>query len=86
MKLDLTVIKNETVSKFEKTAAKVGDKFEEMVTLALDTMIHEIDMEKAEHVLSSVTDMLRDEFSDYRTRFIRCMNKVAEIIETELGS
>jgi hypothetical protein len=80
------VIKNETVSKFEKTATKVGDKFEEMVQLALDTMIHEIDMATAEYVLSSVTDMLRDEFSDYRTRFIRCMNKAAEIIETELGS
>ena len=86
MKIDLTIIKNESVSKFEKSICKVGDKFQDMLSIALDAMIHEIDAEKRGEVIIALDDMLRDEFSQYKISFIRCMNKAAELVENGLGS
>lgn len=86
MKLDLTVIKNESVLKFEKAIAKVGDRFQEMLAIALDTAVHELDKEKVEHVWQALEDLLRDEFSQYKIQFTRCMNKASELVENGLSS
>ncbi len=86
MKLDLTVIKNESAHKFEKALHNLGMKFQEMLSLALDTAIHEIDKDKREQVQCSLDELLHDEFGVYKTSYIRLMNKAGELVETGLGT
>lgn len=84
MKLDITVIKNETLLKFQKAMKSTKDKFHDMLSIALDAAIHEIDQDKRQEVGMTVNDMINDEFNRYLTAFTKCMNKASEIIQNEL--
>lgn len=86
MKLDLTVIKNESTVKFAKSCKKVRKYFDEMLMIALDTSRQEIDDEKRQQVEIVLGDMLNDEFSKALMSFTKCMNKAGELIENDLGS
>lgn len=86
MKLDLTVIKNESILKFEKSMTSVANKFMDMLTIGLDTAVHEIDPDKRKEVEIVLSDLLRDEFSRFRMSYVKCMNKASEIVENELGN
>lgn len=86
MKLDTTMIKNESILKLTKSLSKVKDKFEEMLSIALDTATYEIDQEKrveVEHVLS---DLFNDQFNKFVLEYTKCMNKASSLIETSLGT
>ncbi len=84
MKLDLTVIKNESVLKLEKAHKSIKNKFEDMLAIALDAAIHEINQEKRQEVEVVLSDLLNDEFNKYKLAYIKCMNKAAELVETGL--
>ncbi len=86
MRLDLTVIKNETSLKFDKAMDKVADKFIEMLSISLDTASPEIDKEKREHVELALQDLFSDEFNNFKAQFIHTMFKAGDLIENGLGS
>lgn len=84
MKLDLTIIKNESVIKMEKSMKSVINKFQDMLSIALDATIHEFDQEKRKEVAIVLDDMLRDEVSKYKIEFTRCMNKADDLLQNSL--
>jgi hypothetical protein len=86
MKLNLSVIKNESTLKLEKAHKTIKNKFDEMLALGLDTAVHEIDSTKREEVEIVVSDMLRDTFNKFEIEYIRCMTRVCDLIESELGT
>ena len=86
MKLDLTVIKNESISKFEKAVEKTNDKFMDMLSLALDTAVHEIDDEARKQVSQVLSDLFHDELSALKNSYAKCLNKASELVENGLGS
>ncbi len=85
MKLDLSVIKNESIVKLEKSLKRIKTSFQDMLALALDTAIHEIDPEKRQQVEVVLNDMLSDEFNKSVMSYTTCMNKASEIVETGLN-
>lgn len=84
MKLDLTVIKNESILKLEKAHKNVKNKFEDMLFIALDAVVHEIDSEKRQEIEVILGDLLNDEFNKYKLAYTKCMNKAAELVENGL--
>ena len=85
MQLDLTFIKNETVVKFEKSISKVKDKYLDMLSIALDAAIKEIDPEKRKQVEVCLNDLLNDELRKYSLLFVECMNKSSNLVESGLS-
>ena len=86
MKLDITMIKNESMVKFGKSLGKVADSFMDTLAIALNAAIHEIDQEKRKEVEQVLSDMMRDEFGKFNLSYARCMNKASEVIENSLNS
>lgn len=85
MKIDITVIKNESVIKLEKSLKSVKQKFNDMLSLALDTAIHEIDNDKRKQVEVVINDMINDESNQLLTKFTHCMNRVSDLVQNELA-
>jgi len=85
MKLDLSVVKNESVIKFEKSLKKVRRYFDEMLFLSLSTAAYEIDADKKKQVEVQLQNILDDEFNKSLHSFHICMNKASSLIENSLG-
>jgi len=85
MKLDLSVLKNESINKLEKAHKSIKNKFEDMLSLCLDAAIYEIDAEKRQEVEVVLSDMINDEFSKLLISYTKCMNKVCDLAVNELG-
>lgn len=85
MQLDLTFIKNETVVKFEKSLMKVKNKYQDMLSIALDAASKEIDSEKREQVELALNDLLNDELRKYGLQFLSCINKASSLVENGLS-
>lgn len=86
MKLDLTIIKNESIAKCEKSLKRLKSYFEEMLFIALAASVHEIDNDKKQQVEITLNDLLNDEINKLIISFTGCMNKATNLIENELGS
>jgi len=86
MKLDLTVIKNDSVNRLDKSLKSIKNKFQDMLSIALDAAIHEIDSEKRQEVEIVLSDLLNDEFNKFILSYTKCMNKAAELVENGLNS
>jgi hypothetical protein len=85
MQLDLTVIKNETVLKFEKSLLKIKNRYQDMLSIALDAAVKEIDPQKREDVEIALNDLLNDELRKYGLSFIACLNKASSLVENGLS-
>lgn len=86
MKLNLSFIKNESIIKFEKAIKKSKCKFEDMISIALDVAMHEVDEEKRGKVSIMIGDLFNYELSKILISYTKCLNIASEIIENELGS
>lgn len=82
MKLDLTIIKNESVDKFEKALKSVKNKFGDMLAIALDATIHELNQENRVQVEIAVDDLLNDLFSQFKFQLIGTLNKADDVIQS----
>lgn len=85
MKLDLSVVKNESVIKFEKSLKAVKKHFDNNLFLALSSAAFEIDADKKNQVEEQLIDLLNDELSKALHSFHVCMNKASSLIENTLG-
>lgn len=85
MQLDLTFIKNDTALKFEKSITKIKTKYQDMLSIALDAAIKEIDPVKRQDVEISLNDMFNDELRKYNLLFVECLNKASNLVENGLS-
>lgn len=85
MKLDLSVVKNESVVKFEKSLKAVKKHFENNLFLALSSAAYEIDSDKKNQVEIQLSDLLDDELNKFLNSFHICMNKASSLVENSLG-
>lgn len=85
MQLDLSVIKNETIVKFEKALTKIKNRYQDMLAIALDAAVKEIDPQKREEVEIVLNELLNDEFRKYGLTFIACLNKASSLVENGLS-
>jgi|GEM_PF-4551642 len=85
MKLDITVIKNESIVKFEKSMKTVKEKFQDMLGIALDAAVHEIDPERRQEVSVVLNDTINDEISKCLLSFTKCMNKCSDLVNNSLS-
>lgn len=86
MRLDITMIKNESIVKLDKSLSKVANTFMDMLSIAFATAIYEIDQEKRKEVEVILYDMLRDEFGKFSVSYTRFMNKASDLISSSLNS
>ena len=84
MKLDLTIMKNESILRFQKYCAKTQDHFHEMLSIALDAAVYEIDKDKRQQVETELMDLFNDEFNKYKMTYTNCINKAARLVEEGL--
>ena len=85
MKLDLSVVKNESVVKFEKSLKSIKKHFENNLFLALSSAAYEIDSDKKDQVEVQLQDLLSDELNKSLNSFHICMNKASSLVENSLG-
>jgi hypothetical protein len=85
MKLDLSVVKNESIVKFEKSLKSVKKHFENNLFLALSSAAYEIDSDKKDQVEVQLQDLLSDELNKALNSFHICMNKASLLVENSLG-
>lgn len=85
MQLDLTFIKNDTAVKFDKSLTKIKNTYQDMLAIALDAAIKEIDPDKRQDVEMALNDMFNDEITKYHHQFIECLNKASSLVENGLS-
>lgn len=85
MQLDLTFIKNEMLEKFDKATLKIKTKYQDMLSIALDAAIKEIDAVKRQDVEIALDDLFNDELRKYNLLFIECLNKASNLVENGLS-
>ena len=85
MKFDLTVIKNESILKLDKSLKKIKNTFQDMLAIALDAAVHEIDPDKRQEVEIALSDMINDTFNKFSVDYTRTMNRAAEIVDNGLS-
>ena len=84
MRLDLSIIENEAINNFEKKALKARDKFLDLLSIALDAAVNEIDKDKRERVQLVVEDELDKEVSKCIMIFRGAISRAANQLEERL--
>jgi hypothetical protein len=84
MDIDLSLIKNESLVKFDKSLKKVKDKFFDMLLISLNTIAPNIEVEVMQNIELALSDLFNDEANKYKVYFTSALNKASDIVENSL--